>query len=260
MMNGYIFYIIQYKFTTIYKIIMAIHKNIDYKAAGVIFTNNTHIIAGFQQDEQANVCAFSGIGGKKEISDEEIPKFTAIREMLEELFDIQVNLLDINIKKQAKSNIELLEQMIFDLDNMRNIDINIHMDIKSHLNYLIQINQSSTIYSDEQVEQNKLKVNNLINQIILIPVDKYIYHNSYVNFIYDFTQLEEILHIIKNNNFTSKYYHDFPTNIIDLIAKRKRSSGEIKSLALLPLQENLQVHEYFIQDIKEIVSPTTHTF
>ena len=105
----------------------------DYKAAGVIFTNNTHIIAGFQQDEQTNEYAFSGIGGKKEDPDNANPKFTAIREMLEELFDIQVNLLDITNEK-AKSNIDLLEQMIEDLDNMTIVDINIHIDIKSHLN------------------------------------------------------------------------------------------------------------------------------
>jgi len=252
-------YVILHKYILIYQSIMSI--NTDYKAAGVIFTNNTHIIAGYQQDEQneqANTYAFSGFGGKKELSDNDNPNFTAIREMLEELFDIQVNSSNIT-NEQAKSNIELLEQMMYDLDNMNIVDKNIHSDVKIHLNYLIQINQASTIYSDEDREQNKIKVTNLIKEIMLIPVDKYIYHNSYVNFVYNFNQLEEILHIIRNHNFTSKYYDDIPINIIDLISKRKYSDGEIESLALLPLQENLQVHKLFIEDIQELVKPTVHT-
>ena len=94
---------------------------------------------------------------------------------------------------------------------------------------------------------------------MLIPVDKYIYHNSYVNYVYNFIQLEEILHIIRNHNFTTKYYDQIPTNIFDLITKRKKLNGEIESLSLLPLQEELQVHKLFIEDIKELVKPTVHT-
>ena len=238
---------------------MFTNKNTDYQAAGIIFTNNTHIISGYQEDSETKRYAFSGFGGKKEDFDEEKPAYTAIREMLEELFDIQVNLLNINIEK-TNSNVELLQQMLDDLDNMSIIDINIHTDVKSHLNYLIELNQNMNIYSDEHIEKNKVRVNSLINQIMLIPVEKYIYHNSYVNYVYNFDQLEQILHIIRNNNFTSKYYDQIPTNILDLITKRKRAGGEIESLALLPLQEELQVHEYFIQDIKELGKPTVHTY
>jgi hypothetical protein len=238
---------------------MNLNENIDYKAAGIIFTNNTHIIAGYQEDSETNQFAFSGFGGKKEVSDNNNPKFTAIREMLEELFDIQVN-LSTGIKEEAISNIESLEQMLADLDDINITFMNLNIHVIRHINYLIHVNQTLITYSDEQVDQNNIRVNKLIDQIIRIPVQNYIYENFYINYIYNFAQLEEILYIIKNNNFTSKYYDQIPTNIFDLITKRKKiSSGEIESLALLPVQEDLQVHEYFIQDIKELINPTVNT-
>lgn len=229
----------------------------DYKASGIIFTNNTHIIAGYQEDSQTNKFAFSGFGGKKEVSDNNNPKFTAIREMLEELFDIQVNLSN-SIKEKANSNIKFLQKLLDDLDDMNITFMNFNIHVITHINYLIQINQTLLIYLSNQIDQNKINVNKLIDQIMLIPVQRYINNNFYINYIYNFEQLEQILHIIKNHNFTSKYYDEIPINILDLITKRKKVSGEIESLALLPLQENLQVHKYFIKDIKELENPTVN--
>jgi hypothetical protein len=125
---------------------------------------------------------------------------------------------------------------------------------------LIKINQNIYSYSSEYIEQNEIKVNKLINEIMMLPEEKYIYHNSYVNFIYNFTQLEEILLSIKNYNIRSKYYDEIPTNIFDLITKRKKLDGEIKSLALLPIEKDLIVHNYFIQDIKELINPTADSY
>jgi len=240
---------------------MDTYKDIEYQAAGVIFTNNTHIIAGYQEDSETdsetNTFVLSGFGGKKEPSDHN-SKYTAIREMLEEIFDIQVNLSNI-IKEQTTSNIETLSQLLMDVENDNLIDQNGIKDVTEHINYLIKVNKNMYTYSADNVEQNKIKVNNLINFIMLIPVEKYIYHNSYVNYVYNFTQLEEIIHIIKNHNIKSKYYDEIPTNIFDLITKRKKLDGEIKSLALLPLQTDLLVHKYFIQDIEELVNPTVNS-
>ena len=59
----------------------------DFVAAGCLFTDGTHLIAGYQP--QKMVPGISGLGGKR-LSGE--PYFhTALRETLEELFDVAVN-------------------------------------------------------------------------------------------------------------------------------------------------------------------------
>ena len=60
----------------------------EYESAGIIFTDNKHILAGYQKTR------FSGIGGhKEELFDNNDAKITAIREMLEELFGIEMTRL-----------------------------------------------------------------------------------------------------------------------------------------------------------------------
>ena len=54
-----------------------------YTCAGTVFINNTHILAGYQPKKQKPF--ISGIGGMKEQGETYIK--TAIREMLEELFE-----------------------------------------------------------------------------------------------------------------------------------------------------------------------------
>ena len=61
---------------------MNLHENKNYEAAGIIFTNNTHIICGYQEYSKTNKFAFGGFGGKKEVSDNNNPAYTAIREMI----------------------------------------------------------------------------------------------------------------------------------------------------------------------------------
>jgi hypothetical protein len=56
----------------------------EYTSAGCIFTNDTHILGGYQPNK-ASPC-ISGIGGKKEGVEEFLE--TALREMLEELFGL----------------------------------------------------------------------------------------------------------------------------------------------------------------------------
>ena len=57
----------------------------DFKAAGSVFTNGTHILAAQQPLKKSPM--ISGIGGSRE--DGETVMITAIRETLEELFDIK---------------------------------------------------------------------------------------------------------------------------------------------------------------------------
>ena len=56
----------------------------EYEAAGCLFTNGIHVLAGYQPKKQYP--CISGIGGKRE--GEEDPRTTALREMLEEIFEI----------------------------------------------------------------------------------------------------------------------------------------------------------------------------
>ena len=58
--------------------------------AGCLFTNGTHVLAGYQG-------SISGIGGKAE---EEEPQTTALREMLEEIFDISFDIEKIRLIPQ----------------------------------------------------------------------------------------------------------------------------------------------------------------
>jgi len=60
-----------------------------YSSAGVLFTNGTHILGGYQPKKEFP--CISGIGGKRELRDTSF-LFTAMRECLEELFAIPDNL------------------------------------------------------------------------------------------------------------------------------------------------------------------------
>ena len=57
--------------------------------AGCLFTNGTHVLAGYQKS------SISGIGGKAEEGEE--PQATALREMLEEIFGISFDIEKIRI-------------------------------------------------------------------------------------------------------------------------------------------------------------------
>ena len=74
----------------------------EYKSAGIMFTDGKHLLAGYQKGatpEEGIGGYFGGIGGYKEKKfDNDDASFTAIREMLEELFDIKMT------KKNNKLN------------------------------------------------------------------------------------------------------------------------------------------------------------
>jgi len=60
-----------------------------YSSAGVLFTNGTHVLGGYQPKKEYP--CISGIGGKRELRDTSF-LYTAIRECLEELFAVSESL------------------------------------------------------------------------------------------------------------------------------------------------------------------------
>jgi len=56
-----------------------------YSGAGVLFTNGTHVLAGYQPKKESP--CISGIGGKRELRDTSYI-YTGLREFLEEIFDL----------------------------------------------------------------------------------------------------------------------------------------------------------------------------
>jgi hypothetical protein len=56
-----------------------------YSSAGVLFTNGTHIIGGYQPKKESP--CISGIGGKRELRDTSFI-YTGVREFIEEIFDL----------------------------------------------------------------------------------------------------------------------------------------------------------------------------
>ncbi len=222
------------------------YKEVKYVAAGIIFTDKKHVLSGYQVGMKKNY--ISGIGGGVSPSDNSNPKITAIRETLEELFGIEFQ--NILSEDELNKNIELFNEInsliverennINDIEQIKNIIKNFTENIGIDYN-LIEINNN--------------KINQLIEKINLIEVKEYIYDGEYyVNFIFTFENLNEMLGLVKNSGLTSKFYDQIPENIFDLISKRKENKSEVQQLALLPLQKNLLVDPNFIEDIECIKS------
>jgi len=76
----------------------------------------------------------------------------------------------------------------------------------------------------------------------------------YVNYIYSFDNLQEILLLCNKYNLISKLYLTFPKNMSELIHNRRVDyTIEISHLCLIPVVENpntLVIHKLFINEIK----------
>jgi hypothetical protein len=95
-----------------------------FNSAGVLFTDDTYVLAGSQNIKKT--LYISGIGGKKE--NNETYMDTALREMVEEIFDIQPSHIDLELLKkkfkpkmvfQVKTYITVVYTFI-DLQNIAN--------------------------------------------------------------------------------------------------------------------------------------------
>lgn len=140
----------------------------NYTSAGVCFRNNTHILGGVQQIKKEKM--ISGFGGKREKSDESY-YHTALREMIEELFEI-------------KPTADVIQKcMIIKPDNVIYFDkckyVMLVYNFK-HLNTFIMIlhdcKLTSKMYEQfptnvEELMFNRLNVSSEISNICLLPLE-----------------------------------------------------------------------------------------
>jgi hypothetical protein len=75
------------------------------------------------------------------------------------------------------------------------------------------------------------------------------YTNRYVNCIFTFDQLIQILDILSSLHINSKLYPIFPKNVSELLFCRTIREGEISHLCLLPVIPDLTIDEEFNNDI-----------
>jgi hypothetical protein len=84
------------------------------------------------------------------------------------------------------------------------------------------------------------------------------YANGYVNCIFNFDQLGQILEIVSLYNVESNLYTTFPKNITDLIFTRTINNNEISHLCLLPvINTNIQIDKDFNNDIITLYNTMT---
>jgi hypothetical protein len=162
----------------------------DYNAAGIIFTNGRQILGGYQPNKKNPF--ISGIGGMKEPGETYI--ITAIRETLEELFDIkdipEMLLNDIQIFLISKKVIlnGTYVSIICSFDDLHII-----------LNLVKQYGIQSKLYNeipnklDDLIFKRKKHKDSEISELCLLPLVKHNNVNPFIDkyFIDDFNQLLE---------------------------------------------------------------------
>ena len=230
-----------------------------YRAAGILFTDEKHILAGYQKGKgelQYEGGNLNGIGGTKdELYDNNDAKITAIREMLEELFNIFMKkdeeIIPQNAVNDYESNNTLkFIQLLKSCDNIQTEETNIIAEIKKQIG----------LYKKIQLIKNDTHNKRLFKLIMEIynkfEMKKYLYYFNYVNFIYSFEDMKILLAIINSYGFSSPYYDTPPHDIYDIISMRKQvkkgkeAIGEVAALSLLPIQEDVSIDKNFISDIK----------
>ena len=77
-----------------------------YTCAGVLFTNGTHVLGGYQPKKESP--CISGIGGKRELRDTSF-LYTGLREFLEEIFAIEPNPSYIELIQEHVTPLRIVE-------------------------------------------------------------------------------------------------------------------------------------------------------
>ena len=91
----------------------------------------------------------------------------------------------------------------------------------------------------------------IIDDLFVHFLPKRFFQNGpYLLLQYSFEDLEDILKTIRDYNVNSLYYDTFPLNVQDLLfCRKKNKDAEIQCLALLPLEEGMQLDDAFLSDI-----------
>ena len=91
----------------------------------------------------------------------------------------------------------------------------------------------------------------LIHCLITKLVPKQILHqDTYVAHMFDMTDLETMLQIVREFNIESPAYAEFPTTVTELIFNRQAVADmEISHLAILPIVKGLQLDPFFVEDL-----------
>jgi hypothetical protein len=170
------------------KDIQPINISSDYIAAGIIFTDGRHILGGYQPKKRTPF--ISGIGGMKEPG--ETYMITAIRETLEELFDLE------NIPEELlnKLNQELKNKQIMQNNTYISI-ICTFEDLQIIFNLLKKHNIESRLYDEipnnlyDLIFKRKINKDSEIAQLCILPLVNHDKKNLFVDsyFISDFAQL-----------------------------------------------------------------------
>jgi hypothetical protein len=158
------------------------------KAAGLLFSDAIHVLGGWQPTKKTPI--ISGFGGS--IKPEEDWQTAAVRETLEELFDIE------------KPPLELITQIKETL-----------LSPSSHLH--------------------------------ICTSDNYTYATLY------FSDLITILNLTSDSGIQSPIYpNGIPLTLSDLIFNRIFTpKSEVQQLVLLPVDQNIKLDPYFIEDINK---------
>jgi hypothetical protein len=141
----------------------------NFVSAGCIFTNKTHILAGYQPNKKTPY--ISGFGGKR-IGDEDF-RITAMRETLEELFDMK----DIPIDLINHINDQIVPIKVIINGTHINLVMSFH-HIIDILRYLRDYGINTCMYSNrfpytisELIFERKANKTSEIKHLCILPVD-----------------------------------------------------------------------------------------
>lgn len=159
----------------------------NYTSAGCIFIEKSLILSGFQKKKSKYI--ISGIGGKKEKNDKN-PIHTALREMIEELFNVTTisdkllkELIEIKPKKTiiTKNHVNFVFTF-FQLDEM--LEIMYDYKIKSNIYSVFPTCINELLFN------RKINNNSEISHLCLLPIvkTKIIIDNDFMN---DINSLDE---------------------------------------------------------------------
>jgi len=155
----------------------------NYTSAGCIFIEKSLILSGYQKKKSKFI--ISGIGGKKENNDKN-PIHTAIREMIEELFNVTTlsdklfnELIEIKPKKTIITNNHVnFIFTLFQLDEM--LEIMYDYKIKSNIYSVFPTCINELLFN------RKINNNSEISHLCLLPIvkTKIIIDDDFMNDIY----------------------------------------------------------------------------